>query len=617
MAFLDKTGLKQVWAGTLAKLNDKVDKTDYYGIVREEGGVVSAESLEGLAIGATTHIVPKQAGEGEVSPDNIRKITGWDVVTLHRTNENLISHFEARFTQGHTNAIVTPEYIDVVEPSQYDYQRYDNIRLKAGRTYTLVIDCETYGREEGNTKPMAVSWRIVAPGTKTNSATITANGKYRFTTKYTPETDTRVNITWNPNYGNTGDNRYRGCSRSSVMLLEGDYTTATAPAFIPCKKEVITTNLPETIYGGIYDWNTGLLIITHKKVSLTGEENWISNGGEILGQFYAEQLLLNNESMDSTKDGYCSHYQYGSAYQGTDKRVQGNGPHVWITDTSFTTVDELKAYLAAQVAAGTPVELVYPLATSYTIQLTPQQLIAIDGINFVRSDCGNTEASFNYTPFLNVVDNKVDKVEGMGLSTNDYTTAEKNKLRDIEEGANKTIIDSELSNDSINPVQNSTITTAIDGLNSLVGNIAVSTQISNAIADLINGAPTTLDTLGEIATAMEENADVVTALDTAIGTKANSSDLTSHINNESNPHNVTLNQLNVTATATELNFVSGTKSNIQTQFDQLSIGITDDEIDAICGATLDFDNTLIDEMTGITYTLYVSEGKLKMTEVTT
>lgn len=42
-----------------------------------------------------------------------------------------------------------------------------------------------------------------------------------------------------------------------------------------------------------------------------------------------------------------------------------------------------------------------------------------------------------------------------------------------------------------------------------------------AISNLINGAPTTLDTLGEIATAMKSNADVVDALEEAIGTKAN------------------------------------------------------------------------------------------------
>ncbi|MBP5719264.1 MAG: hypothetical protein J6X53_09890 [Abditibacteriota bacterium] len=42
--------------------------------------------------------------------------------------------------------------------------------------------------------------------------------------------------------------------------------------------------------------------------------------------------------------------------------------------------------------------------------------------------------------------NKVDKETGKGLSTNDYTTTEKNKLAGIEAQANKTIIDSTLSN---------------------------------------------------------------------------------------------------------------------------------------------------------------------------
>lgn len=37
----------------------------------------------------------------------------------------------------------------------------------------------------------------------------------------------------------------------------------------------------------------------------------------------------------------------------------------------------------------------------------------------------------------NALNNKVDKVENKGLSTNDYTTSEKNKLAGIEPGANK------------------------------------------------------------------------------------------------------------------------------------------------------------------------------------
>lgn len=44
--------------------------------------------------------------------------------------------------------------------------------------------------------------------------------------------------------------------------------------------------------------------------------------------------------------------------------------------------------------------------------------------------------------------------------------------------------------------------------------------IDKKINDLVNGAPETMDTLKEIADAMEENADVVEALNNAIGNKA-------------------------------------------------------------------------------------------------
>ena len=62
---------------------------------------------------------------------------------------------------------------------------------------------------------------------------------------------------------------------------------------------------------------------------------------------------------------------------------------------------------------------------------------------------------------INSVANKVDKVSGKGLSTNDYTTAEKNKLSGIAEGANKTIVDAALSASSTNPLQNKAINAAL------------------------------------------------------------------------------------------------------------------------------------------------------------
>ena len=56
---------------------------------------------------------------------------------------------------------------------------------------------------------------------------------------------------------------------------------------------------------------------------------------------------------------------------------------------------------------------------------------------------------------------KVDKEVGKTLTSNDFTNELKDKLDNIEVGANKTIIDTELSDTSNNPVQNKVISVAL------------------------------------------------------------------------------------------------------------------------------------------------------------
>ena len=78
---------------------------------------------------------------------------------------------------------------------------------------------------------------------------------------------------------------------------------------------------------------------------------------------------------------------------------------------------------------------------------------------------------------------KVDKETGKGLSTNDYTTTEKNKLAGIEAQANKTTVDSSLSTTSTNPVQNKVIKEALDEQNSsLVSGLATKADASTVSA---------------------------------------------------------------------------------------------------------------------------------------
>lgn len=60
-----------------------------------------------------------------------------------------------------------------------------------------------------------------------------------------------------------------------------------------------------------------------------------------------------------------------------------------------------------------------------------------------------------------------------------------------------------------------------------MGEYVTQEEMDGAIADLVNSAPETLDTLGELATAFEENADMVATLDAAVTNKAEKAELES------------------------------------------------------------------------------------------
>ena len=69
------------------------------------------------------------------------------------------------------------------------------------------------------------------------------------------------------------------------------------------------------------------------------------------------------------------------------------------------------------------------------------------------------------TDRLDVIEPKAHTHENkdvLDATTASYTTEEKTKLAGIEEGANKTIVDSELSADSTNPVENKAVKAALD-----------------------------------------------------------------------------------------------------------------------------------------------------------
>ena len=208
----------------------------------------------------------------------------------------------------------------------------------------------------------------------------------------------------------------------------------------------------------------------------------------------------------------------------------------------------------------------------------------------------------NITTIRTIAFDEASKVQS-NLDTHASTTSlhfipdEKTKLAGIEDGAQKnTITGVKGGSESTYRTGNVNITKSNIGLGnvnntsdankpvSTAQQAAIDSSLSSAksyakdytdtaISNLINSAPETLDTLGEIATAMAENKNVVEALDEAILKRALASDLTSHTGNKSNPHEVTLSQLGVKATATELNIMEG-------------VTATKDEINILDGITV-------------------------------
>lgn len=84
----------------------------------------------------------------------------------------------------------------------------------------------------------------------------------------------------------------------------------------------------------------------------------------------------------------------------------------------------------------------------------------------------------------------------------------------------------------------------------LVPGVDVAELLANAqeytntkISELVDGAPEAMDTLKELADAISKNSDIMSALQSAIGNKANVADLNTHTSDTSNPHGVTKEQV--------------------------------------------------------------------------
>lgn len=161
--------------------------------------------------------------------------------------------------------------------------------------------------------------------------------------------------------------------------------------------QVITLPLPETVYGGEVDAVTGEGQETWKTLTLDGTEKWETQPTAIPGKLgFVLQVpeIATPENPGIKGDIVCSQYPAVTAndtYQcenGISVEAQENHYFRIYNDTHVgETADEWKSYLAAQYAAGTPVQVCYKLAEPVPFTAAGAQPIpALSGTNTLLTD---------------------------------------------------------------------------------------------------------------------------------------------------------------------------------------------------------------------------------------
>lgn len=171
---------------------------------------------------------------------------------------------------------------------------------------------------------------------------------------------------------------------------------------------------PLTVYyqSTAYDGTNGLDVCLMKYqtgfVELDGTEDWKAGQPTEGGEVY---FTLNSLQSNSGKlIGFSSHFPVISILaNNTNQGVDAWNTALYLRwKALFTDVDSLKAYLAAQKAAGTPVQIVYQLATPETYATDPLDFDNAEGPLVIMTG-GEVKAAFKSAD--KVVESRIDFVE--------------------------------------------------------------------------------------------------------------------------------------------------------------------------------------------------------------
>lgn len=356
--------------------------------LEESGNHVVCYPVAGYPLGVKASWEPMQEGTGTPSPENIRPIKGRDSVTAERCGANLSKISDISTPNKSLIAVELPtEMVTDIEIS------FDTLNAEIKNVGTAFF----LNKSDGKWKAITVQNFGISTAGKIPNGRKTA--VFHGVTFKTVETVIIKNgyCKWSGDVNNF-----------CVSIIQN------AP-YTPYIGQTNTLTLPETVYGGEVDAVTGEGQDTWKMLTLDGTEKWTfqtTNSPDKYGFVFQVPEIATPTIPEIKGDIVCSQYPTVSAndtYQGKNgiSVESGNNHYFRIYNDTYAggTTDEWKAYLAAQHAAGTPVQVCYKLAEPVPFTATgAQPLPALAGVNTVLTDADSATVTGRADPIKRITD---------------------------------------------------------------------------------------------------------------------------------------------------------------------------------------------------------------------
>lgn len=386
--------------------------------IDETGNPVVFYPVAGYPLGCKVSWEPTQEGSGDPSPDNVRPIKGRDTVKVERCGGNVIEFLSTYDSSSGIKIAVDAEK-NITLNGTLDGKGNISIGMcrlhwVAGKNYTMYVKKVGGSASLGSGDGITFAYSLFTTDYNhyfrgdTNSTNLNA---YIARDVALVETELIFMLQcWRD--GTKFDNY-----KFQIEVVEG----TTAPTtYAPYTGQTATLTMPRTIYGGTVDAVTGEGQETWKLVTLDGTRNWetwgVNKNNAAVTGFYnygindydpnGNKLLCSTmpyKNVDvwggrNEGIGYASALNHGSRYVIYSVKTDT------LSDASdnASAVASFKSYLAAQYAAGTPVQIAYKLATPTPFTATGAQPIsALSGVNTVLTDADNVTVTGRAMPEKN------------------------------------------------------------------------------------------------------------------------------------------------------------------------------------------------------------------------